>query len=280
MRKGLLTLTLTILLAATSAFAQQQIRSPRPSPKASIMQSVGITDITINYNRPGVKGRQIWGALVPFDKVWRTGANEATTIQFSDDVWINGNKLAKGLYSLHTIPNATEWTVIFNSVAEQWGSYSYDAAKDALRIKVAPQAADHREWLTFEIPEMTTDTAKVVIRWENVAVPFTVDTQATQKSLDAAAKAIAAMDTNRWMTPYRAADFAFTANRMDEAQKWLDMSLKEQETLANLWLKARMLHAQGRKADALRTAEQAIAKATPEQKDFAAEVRKQSQAWK
>lgn len=277
MRKAII--AITTLLLATAATAQQ-LNLPRVSPKGSVMQTVGTTDITITYNRPGVKGRTIWGALVPWDQVWRTGANEATQFVVSDDVLVNGQKLAKGSYSLHTIPGRDQWTVIFNKTANQWGSYSYDQAQDALRVTAKPERAEFREWLMFEIPEMTTDTAKVVIRWENVAVPFTVDTQATQKSLDAAAKAIAAMDTNRWMTPYRAADFAFTANRMNEAQKWLDMSLKEQETLPNLWLKARMLQAQGRKADALRTAEQAIAKATPEQKDFAAEIRKQSQAWK
>ena len=281
MRKGLLILTLTTLLAATSAFAQQQIRSPRPSPKASIMQSVGITDITINYNRPGVKGRQIWGALVPFDKVWRTGANEATTIQFSDDVWINGNKLAKGLYSLHTIPNATEWTVIFNSVAEQWGSYSYDAAKDALRIKVAPQAADHREWLTFEIPEMTTDTAKVVIRWEKIAVPFTVDTKSTEKTM---AQFRSAMNPQPdWRTPYMAADFAFNnkgAATDAEMAAWIDQSLKANQNIANLYLKARMAERAGNKAEAIRYGEMAIAAATPQQADFASEVRRNVDMWK
>src|SRR5687767_13004731 len=115
--------TIWILLAcfvAATAFAQ--VRTPRPSPKASVMQNVGLTEITIQYSRPGVKGRAIWGSLVPYDKVWRTGANEATTIEFSEDVAINGQKLKKGLYSLHTIPNPNEWTVIFNSVAEQWGS--------------------------------------------------------------------------------------------------------------------------------------------------------------
>lgn len=279
MRKGLL--TLTILLTATGAFAQQQIRSPRPSPKASIMQSVGITDVTINYNRPGVKGRQIWGTLVPFDKVWRTGANEATTIQFSDDVWINGNKLAKGLYSLHTIPNATEWTVIFNSVAEQWGSYSYDAAKDALRVKVAPQAADHREWLTFEIPEMTTDTAKVVIRWEKIAVPFTVDTKSTEKTM---AQFRSAMNPQPdWRMPYMAADFAFNnkgAATDAEMAAWIEQSLKANQNIANLYLRARMAERAGNKAEAIRYGEMAIAAATPQQADFATEVRRNVEMWK
>lgn len=278
MKRSLLIFTAAALMA-TASYAQQ-LRLPRPSPKASVMQNVGITEVTINYNRPGVKGRQIWGALVPYDQVWRTGANEATTIQLSDDVLINGQKLAKGLYSLHTIPGRENWTIIFNSVASQWGSYSYDAAKDALRVTVKPEKAEFREWLTFEFPEMTTDTAKVAIRWENLSVPFTIDTQTISKSLAAADKAISDAASQRWQTPYRAADFAFNNNRMTEAQKWLDMALAEKQNTATLWLKARMLNKQGKTAEAVRAADQAIAAATADEQDFAAEIKKQSAAWR
>ena len=278
MRKTMiLMLSLTI---AGAVSAQQALNLPRPSPKSSLMQTIGITDMTINYNRPGVKGRSIWGALVPYDKVWRTGANEATTIEFSTDVMINGQKLPKGLYSLHTTPGRDSWQIMFNSVAEQWGSYSYDAAKDVLKVTAKPERAEFREWLTFEVPEMTTDTAKVVIRWENVAVPFTVDTQSTQRALEASDRAITQAANARWQTPYRAADFAFNINRMDEAQRWLDLALKEQENTATLWLKARMLQKQGRTADALKAAEMAISKATPQQADFASEIRRLSNEWK
>ncbi|HEX8411430.1 MAG TPA: DUF2911 domain-containing protein [Thermoanaerobaculia bacterium] len=277
MRKTILTGML--LLAATGAFAQQQIRSPRPSPKASVMQAVGITDVTINYNRPGVKGRAIWGALVPWDKVWRTGANEATTIEFSDDVWINGQKLAKGLYSLHTIPTATEWTIIFNSVASQWGSYSYDATKDALRVKATPRAADHREWLTFEFPEMTTDTARVDIRWEKIAVPFTIDTKSTERTMASFRNAM----NPDWRTPYMAADFAFNhkgAATDAEVNAWIEQSLKANQNIANLYLRARLAERAGNKADAIRYGEMAIAAATPQQADFASEVRRNVEMWK
>lgn len=277
MRKSLL--IATIVLAATSAFAQQQIRAPRPSPKASLMQAVGITDITINYNRPGVKGRAIWGGLVPFDKVWRTGANEATTIQFSDDVWVEGQKLPKGLYSLHTIPTATEWTIIFNSVAEQWGSYSYNAEKDVLRVKVRPQPAEFREWFTFEIPDMTTDTAKIVMRWDRLAVPFTVDTKSTERTL---AQFRNAMQPD-WRTPYMAADFAFNnrgAATDAELNQWLEQSLKVSQNIANLYLRARVAERAGNTADAIRYGEMAIAAATPQQADFAAEVRRNVENWK
>ena len=278
MRKPLM--ILAAVLVTTTALAQQQLNFPRVSPKASLMQTVGTTDVTITYNRPAVRGRSIWGSLVPYDQVWRTGANEATTIQFSEDVLVNGQPLPKGTYSLHTIPGRDQWTVIFNKAANQWGSYAYDAAQDALRITAKPERADFREWMTFDITDMTTDTARFVLRWENVAVPFTVDTQSTARAIQAAEKAIGAMDNNRWLTPYRAADFAFSANRMAEAQRWLDMSIKERETLPNLWLKARMLQAQGKTAEALRTAEQAIAKAGPNDTTFANEIRRLSGLWK
>ncbi|HVG24979.1 MAG TPA: DUF2911 domain-containing protein [Thermoanaerobaculia bacterium] len=276
MRKHITSITI-LLLAATAAFGQ--VRAPRPSPKSSLMQSVGLTDITINYNRPGVKGRPIWGALVPYDKVWRTGANEATTIQFSDDVWINGQKLAKGLYSLHTIPGAGDWTIIFNSVAEQWGSYTYDEKKDALRIKATPRPAEHREWLTFEIPEMTTDVATVQIRWEKLAVPFTVDTKSTERTM---AQFRNAMNPD-WRTPYTAADFAFNnkgAATDAEMSTWVEQSLKINQNIANLWLRARIADRAGNRAEAIRYGEQAIAAATPQQADFASEVRKTVEGWK
>src|SRR5437773_12011574 len=108
-------------------------RAPRVSQHAVFKQTVGLTDVTIDYSRPAVKGRQIWGALVPYDKVWRTGANEATIISFSDDVTVNGQPLPKGSYSFHTIPGKDEWTLIFNKVDKQWGSFSYDEKQDALR---------------------------------------------------------------------------------------------------------------------------------------------------
>ena len=275
------TILITIaLLIAVSAYPQQQLRLPAASPSATLTQTVGLTDITIKYSRPGVKGRQIWGSLVPYDQIWRTGANQATTIQFSDDVTINGQKLPKGTYAFFTIPGRDQWTVVFNKQAEQWGAFNHDTAQDVLKFTVKPERAEFREWMGFEIPEMTTDTAKIVVRWENVAVPFTVDTGSTARALTAAKNAVAAVENQRWLTPLRAADFAFQNNRMDEAKTWLNQATAAQENTGTLWLKARMLQKEGKTADAIRTAEQAIAKATPEQKDFAAEIRRMSDLWR
>ncbi|MGN6182099.1 MAG: DUF2911 domain-containing protein [Thermoanaerobaculia bacterium] len=275
MRKTLITAAL--LLVATTAVAQT--RTPRPSPGAKLTQTVGVTDITINYSRPGVKGRTIWGDLVPYDKVWRTGANEATTISFSDDVWINGQKLTKGMYSLHTIPTKGDWTIIFNSVADQWGSYSYDESKDALRVTTTPSAADFREWMMFESPEMTTDTAKVVLRWEKIAVPFTVDTKSTEKTMAGLRNAL----QPDWRAPYTAASFAFEnkgAATDAEMMQWIEQSLQVNQNIANLYLRARIAERAGNKADAVRYGEMAIAAATPQQADFASEVRKNVDKWK
>ena len=276
MRKTLI--SALALVACTSAFAQQ-VRTPRPSPSATLMQTVGLTDITIKYSRPGVKGRTIWGELVPYDKVWRTGANEATTITFSDDVTIEGQKLAKGTYSLHTVPGRDQWTIIFNSVADQWGSYSHDAAKDVVRVNVTPQSAPHMEWMSFEIPEMTTDTAKIVLRWEKIAVPFTINTDSTAKTLTALKNAM----KPDWRAPYMAANFAFDNKGVatdQEISDWLDKSLAVDENIGNLWLKARFLERAGRRADAIKAAEAAKAKARPDQADFASEIQRNIDLWK
>jgi hypothetical protein len=276
MRKALI--TTFALVMATSAFAQQ-LRTPRPSPQASLTQTVGLTDVTIKYSRPGVKGRTILGDLVPYDKVWRTGANEATTITFSDDVTVEGQKLPKGTYSLHTIPGRDQWTVIFNSVGEQWGSYSYDATKDVVRVNVKPQTAPHMEWMNFEIPQLTTDTAQIVLRWGTFAVPFTINTNSTARTL---AQFKTAMQPD-WRTPYMAATFAFEnkgAATDAEMNAWLDQSLKVNQNIANLYLRARIAERAGNKADAIRYGEQAIAAATAQQADFAAEVRRNVELWK
>ena len=272
-------LSLSLALVLISLTAAAQTRVPRSSPKSTLTQAVGNTDITINYSRPGVKGRTIWGGLVPYDQVWRTGANEATTITFSEDVTINGQKLAKGSYSLHTIPGSGEWTFIFNSVADQWGSYSYDAAKDVLRVKATPTAAPHTEWMTFEVPDVSTDKATVVLRWEKIAVPFTVDTGTTAKVMTQLRNAL----NPDWRAPFTAASFAYDNKGVatdQEISDWLDKSLSVNQNAINLWLKARHLQRLGKKAEAIKTAEQALAAATTQQAALADSIKTELGNWK
>jgi hypothetical protein len=240
------------LLTAAPALAQLDL--PRPSPKATVSQTVGLTDVTIAYCRPGVKGRVIWGGLVPYDQVWRTGANEATTITFSDDVTVEGTKLPAGTYGLFTIPGKDEWTVIFNKGAKQWGAYEYKDAEDVLRIKVKPHAADFHELLTFVFPTVAADSATVAIVWEKIGVPFTINVDTTAMVLAAARKAV-----DDWRLPYRAATFCLDNNvNLVEARGWMNKSVALKETMYNLAGQARFLALDGKKADAIALAKKAL----------------------
>jgi hypothetical protein len=278
MRKTLL-FALLVLTALPLAAQQTPLKFPAISQHASVSQTVGLTDVTITYSRPGVKGRQIWGALVPYDKPWRTGANDATTISFSDDVTINGQNLPKGTYAFFAIPTANDWTLIFNKTAKQWGSFSYDASADALKVTTKPEKAPFTEWLTYDFPKVSSDTATVVLRWENLAIPFTVNTNTTAKVVAAAREAVAGAKPDDWSTPYRAASFAFNNGLNDDASKWLDASLKAKETLSNLYLKARMQAKAGQNAAAVKTAEQALKLATEKDKEVADEINASIKSW-
>ena len=282
----------TAMCAAPYTFAQQspQIRLQRPSQKASIMQTVGVTDITITYSRPGVKGRKIWGEpwagegeatldnqntrpkdapIVPYDRVWRTGANEATLFVVTDDVLINGQPLKAGAYSLHTIPGHQEWTIIFNSDDGQWGSFSYDAKKDALRVKAKPQiVAENQEWLAYSFDPVGDNSAQVNIRWEKVQVPFTISVKdVAALTLTKLRAAVSAAKPDDWRTPWQAGNYAVQNKDFDEGMRWLDQSIKVKETFQNLSAKAMALFGAGRKDEAFAVADQAIAKGKADKVD-------------
>ncbi len=276
-----------VLLPATFAYAsaQQIVRTPRASQKASVTQTVGVTDLTVTYSRPGVKDRAIWGdppptaagtatldnasqrpkdaVLVPYGHVWRAGANEATQFIVSDDVLVNGQPLKAGSYSLHMIPGREEWTIIFNADAGQWGSFSYDESKDVLRIKAKPQTvAEHQEWMLFRIDPVSENTAQVGLRWEKLSVPFTVEIKDVNALTIAKARAaVAAAKSDDWRTPLQAANFAFqngTPEDRADAMRWIEQSVKVQETFQNMSAKARMLAAQGKTAEAIAAGEKAV----------------------
>ncbi|MDQ2976980.1 MAG: DUF2911 domain-containing protein [Acidobacteriota bacterium] len=279
---------LLLLVFLAAPFASAQVRTPRPSQKASVMQTIGVTDVTITYSRPGVKGRRIWGdplpsqasvkgeatldnqnlrpkdaAIVPWGHAWRTGANEATTFVVTDDVLINGQRLPAGSYSLHTIPTKDEWTIIFNGEANQWGSFDYNPAKDTLRVKVKPEwVSENKEWLEFWIDPINDNSAQVNIRWEKVRVPFTVEVKDVKAlTLQKARAAVAAAKPDDWRTPLQAANYVFLSeDKMDptEAMGWLEQSLKVKETYANLYTKARVLASMGKTKEAITAGEKAL----------------------
>src|SRR6185436_12646837 len=161
-------LCLAILASASPAAAQFKNGSqtalltlPQASPRVSVTERIGLTDVTIIYHRPQAKGRTVFGDIVPYDRVWRAGANDNTTIEFGDPVTIEGHPLAAGRYGVHMIPGPSEWTVIFSKNTTSWGSFTYDAAEDALRVKVKPAESPFREALTFEFTDLAADGALV-----------------------------------------------------------------------------------------------------------------------
>ena len=160
------------LLCATPLFAQTKTPAPAASPACTLKQRVGLTDIEIDYSRPGVKGRVIFGGLVPFDKVWRTGANEATRITFSTPVKFNGEEVPAGTYALFTIPGKNEWTIILNKTAKQWGAFHYDDKADLLRVKSTPaELAEPVETFTIDINDIRDDSATLNLIWDKTRVP-------------------------------------------------------------------------------------------------------------
>ena len=185
--KNILNLFVMFILAfSVSAFAQQDkkqdkkhekpdVKKVRVSPKAGVFQTIGITDVNVSYSRPGVKNRKIWGELVPYNKVWRAGADEATKITFSTDVIIEGKKLPAGAYGFFAIPGENEWTLIFNKVSDQWGAFTYNESEDALRIKVKPVSNSNHDWLLYSFTDMTSTTAQLNLIWEKLKVSFKIE---------------------------------------------------------------------------------------------------------
>lgn len=279
MKRALLCTALAALLVSS---ASAELTLPRVSQKASVMQTVGLTDVTVQYCRPGVKGRVIWGELVPYDKVWRTGANEATTFSFSTPVKINGQALPAGIYSFHTIPGKTSWTLIFNKKAEQWGSYDYDATQDALRIQVTPVAGPNQEWMAFSFSDVSADSATVELAWEKLRVPFKIEADTKTQAMASINKALSG-EVKDWEDPYSAASYAFNANLGNaDALKWIDQSISLKETYWNLRLKAAILEKDGKRKEAIALAEKAvqIGKRDKDNEGEIAKTEKQIADWK
>jgi Protein of unknown function (DUF2911) len=246
---------LTLQLVAGAALAQQ-LDLPRPSPNASVTQMIGVTEVTLRYSRPGIKGRKIWGDLVPYGQVWRTGANENTTIKFSTPVKIDGHELPAGVYGVQTIPTEGDWTVIFSKDANEWGAFSYKQEDDALRIQAKPQPAELRERMAFDFEDVTDTQATVVLHWEKLKVPFTLEVD-TPKLVMAKLN-----DSLRWQAPLQAANYCIQNNTcLDDAARWIDASLALQENFANLRAKAMLLAKKNDSKGAANYGERALAAA-------------------
>ena len=273
-RSVLFALALTAAALAPAGAARADLVLPRPSPSATSKQTIGNTELTLAYSRPGVKGRVIWGELVPFDAVWRTGANEPNSFTTSDEITVGGAKLAAGTYSILTLPTKTTWTVIFSTQKGLLGSTNYDAKFDALRITATP-AMDQpvQEWMWFGFDDLTPTSANLVLRWEKLRLALPIQVDVNNLVLADCRTEVAAAKSDDWRTTFNAARWCFDSNvALAEGAGWLDKSLAVQKTHGNLNLKARWLYKDGKKTEAIAAAKEAVAagKASKETVDTSA----------
>jgi len=229
----------------------QMLDLPRASQHAVVTQRIGITDITVNYHRPLTNGRQIWGKVVPYGQVWRAGANENTTISFSDPVTIEGQPLDKGVYGLHMIPGENQWVVILSKNSTSWGSFTYKQEEDALRVNVKPQIAEFHDALAYDFDEVKPDSTVVTMRWDKVAVPCKVAVKVNDIVTASIHRQIHGLNQYYWDTWDDAAGYLL-ANKtnLEEALKDEDQSIQIEERYDNLMSKSRILEAMGKNAEA------------------------------
>src|SRR5260370_10389619 len=240
-----------------------ELNIPRLSERGTVSQRIGLTDITITYHRPAVGGREIWGKAVSYGKVWRSGANENTTITFSDDVSVEGKRRAAGKDGLHTLPDKDQWTVIFSKNSTSWGSFSYDEKEDALRVSVKPHAAESSEVLTYVFDDVKPDSAAATLRWEKLAVPFRISVDVKAVVLKSVKNELRNVGGFTWGGYDEAAQWCLDNNyNLEEALKWEDTSIQNEERFENLETKSRILDALGRKEESAKTLSKAFNEAT------------------
>lgn len=258
LRRGLAA-SLALGLVAGLLAQAPKINFPDASPAVSLTQRVGLTDFQINYNRPGAKDRKVYGGLVPFDHVWRTGANTATKLSFNTPVKLNGTEIPAGTYELFTIPGSTQWTVIIHKNMSQWGVYAYDPKNDVARIQVVPIAlAEHVETLDISLNDIRDESATLNISWEKTRVPVAV-TLDVKSTLVPQIEAIMAAGGEK--LPYARAAMYYLENNLDlaKAAAWMDTAIAAQpDAFYLVYRKALILEKMGDKAGAIATAQKSL----------------------
>lgn len=247
------------VLVLITAAAQAQLTTPQPSPTATINQKLGLTDISVTYSRPGAKDRVVFGELVPFGKVWRTGANKATSVTFSTDVNIGGKDVKAGTYSLFTIPNKTEWTIILNSNTELWGAGKYEEATDVARFTIKPTAlSDNVETLTIDFSHLVGPNGNLNLSWENTHVAIAVKTD-VNGMIEKQIKEIL-VDGPSAGTYYNAARFYLENDKdLNQALTWMNAAIeKRADAFWYVHYKAKIQAKLGKTKEAIATAEKSL----------------------
>lgn len=261
-----------LVLCSVSVAAFGQFSLPQKSSKAGVSYTLGLTDVNVTYSSPSVNDREVWGSLVPYDKVWRAGANDATTVEFSTDVKVEGEALAAGKYSFFLIPRAEgAWTVIFNKVAEQWGAYDYNEAEDALRLEIEPKMTKGSEnRLSYSIVQQKNNKGYIRMGWEKARLYVRFKVDYMDQAISNIEEAIAKNEKpdRLWVVYAQAADFLLgEGKKLDMAQEWADKSTGLFQHGWNHWIKAQIQAANGDTKGALATIEKVKALDTASEED-------------
>jgi len=265
--------SLGLIVCITGAHAQfkngsqaTELNLPRVSQHGETSQTIGISTVTINYSRPLAGSREIWGKIVPYGKVWRAGANENTTITFSDDATVEGKPLPAGTYGLHMIPDKDQWTIIFSKNSTSWGSFSYDQKEDALRVAVKPAAGETFDTLTYTFDDVKPDTALATLRWAKLAVPFRVGFDVKEATLKSIRNQLRNVGGFTWAGYDEAANWCLDGNyNLEEALKWEDTSIQGEDRFENWETRSRILDTMGKKDEGAKALSTAFGKANATQ---------------
>ena len=238
-----------------------QLNIPEPSPSASFSQTLGFTKIKVDYARPGTKGREVFGKLIPYGEIWRTGASDCSTISFNDEVTIGGKKIAKGKYSLFSIPNVEQWTIIINTDTTLHGASGYDEKKDVHRFTVKPEkSARFYETFTIELSDIVKDNGMLYLIWENTMVKFEIQSNAKERILADIDNKINKLKTDNSKLFYQAAEYYYNQRmELDQANDWIAKAVKmEPENFYYPNLQAKILETQSKFAEAIPVALKAV----------------------
>jgi tetratricopeptide (TPR) repeat protein len=258
-RPAALGVALTLVAGAASA-QNFRLDTPKASPRASVSQTIGLTEINVTYDRPAVNDRKIWGGLVPYDTVWRAGANENTVLSFNTPVTIGDAEVAAGRYGVHMVPTTNKWMVIFSNQADSWGAFSYDPKEDELRIIVQPKEAPFLDRLQYTFDDVTPNSTTIYMHWEKLAVPIPIQVNVEKVVIDSLSQQLRGLPRFFQDGWGQASRWALTNTKdLDHAEAWADSALKfPLPTFQTLQLKAAILDKRGNKAAADSVRKQAM----------------------
>ncbi len=253
-------LSLLFLFSVVTITAQQNLTTSQASQKASISQRIGLTDIEVVYHRPAVNNRTVWGGIVPYDQVWRAGANENTTISFSTDVKVENKNVAAGTYGLHMIPTKNSWTIILSKDNAAWGSFFYDEKNDAGRFTVTPVQSDFQEWLAYSFDELSAKSTTLNLKWEKLSIPINIEVDINKTVIANMEKELTGIPGFFWQGWNQIALYALTNNyNLEKASAWVERSIGINKNLTNLITKSLILESMGKSQEAENIKQEAFA---------------------